>query len=107
MKLTNGISIRNFVINGLVLSLCLAFIGCSKSDNNKEDKTLPSQVASKEETQLSPEEAKRLKQENENAKRAIAEVLAVMEKEESLKEKNKELKKAVSKLIDVNEQNEK
>jgi HEAT repeat protein len=107
MKSTNGISIHNFAIYGLVLSLCLACISCSKSDDNEEDKTPPSQVASKEETQLSPEEAERLKQENENAKKAIAEVLAVMEKEELSSEKNKELKKAVSKLIDVNEQSEK
>ncbi len=107
MKSTNRVSIHSFAIYGLVLSLCLACIGCSKSDNNKEDKAPPSQVASKEKTQMSPEETERLKQENENAKKAIAEVLAVMEKEELSNEKNEELKKAVSKLIDVNEQSEK
>ena len=71
MKSTNGVLIRSFAIYGLVMSLCLACIGCSKKDNNKEDKTPPSQVVSKEEKQLSPEEAERLKLENENAKKNV------------------------------------
>lgn len=107
MKSKKAGLILNFVIHGLIISLCLACIGCSKKDNNNEDKTPPTQAVSNEKTQLSPEEAQKLKQENENAKKAIAEVLAVMDEEKLSNEKNKELKKAVSKLIDVNEQTEK
>ena len=103
MKSKKAGFVRGFIIYGLVISLLMVCIGCSK----KDDETPPSQVTSNEKTQLSSEEAQRLKRENENAKKAIAEVLAVMEKEDLSNEENKELKKAVSKLIDVNEQTEK
>jgi HEAT repeat protein len=107
MKLTNGISIHSFALYGLVLILVLGCIGCSKTDKEEENKAAPVKTTAKEQTQLSSEDAEQLKKENENAKKAIAKVLAVMDEEESLSEKNKELKQAVSKLIDVNEQTEK
>ena len=106
MKLVNRPSVHNFVIYWTVLSLVFLCISCSpKSSEDKKDEPTSSSIASKNQTQVSSEEeVRRLKQENAELKRAIDEVLPILEEVKRLKQENDELKRAIAESLTLIEE---
>ena len=104
MKLTDRLSIHNFVIYWLVLLLGFVCVSCSsKSDEEKKDQKAPSPI-------VSEEEVERLKQEDDELKKALAEAIgrkeqiASEEEVQRLKQEVENLKRALAEASDRKEQ---
>jgi len=99
MGSANRPSTCNFVTYWVILSLCLACIGCSsKTDQDeKQDEMAPSPTASAQRTQVSLEQqVQALKQENAELKRTLAESLTLKEQVQKLRQQNDELKRVLT-----------
>ena len=99
MRLAKRFSICNSVAHLMILSLVFACVGCSsKTDQaEQEDQMSPSQAASGQQAQAAlKEQVKRLRQENEELKRALAESLTLKEELEKLKRENDKLKRVAT-----------
>lgn len=81
MKLQNRFSIRNLTVYLLVLSLGFVCVGCSsKTDEEKKEEKAPPSAAPSEYMQIpSEEEAEQLKQEDDELKGAMTEVIGEKE----------------------------
>lgn len=99
MRSANRLSTSHIVTYCLAMFLGLASIGCSsKSDQeNTKDDAAPSPATAEQRTQVSlTEQVNKLKQENEELKKTLAESLTLKEQVQKLRQENDELKRVAT-----------
>ena len=99
MKSARRRSVCHLMTYWIILCLGLVCVSCSPKNNEQEQEQTASSTVSREQAEAPhSEEIKKLKQENDELRKAMAEVLPFLDEVKQLRRENDELKKAVSEV---------